>query len=236
MKTVKKGETEEHKSKKNPEKARPKEETPEDTLKREFFEFLERKGIPFIDFSVLKISRLELLGQGGFTKVYKGLFFKTPVAIREYLNINLFDGRRNDDDGVSCFTTLNEISNAMSLNFPKFNRCYGVSLNDQGSLFTVHELLESSLRNKLKDGSLTTIQQKHDIAEQILQIMLILQKSKVIHCNLKPSKFPHRFGRGSNLWLRVHKKNRGRFFRRNPVHDSTIHHNVCAAGVRPPGG
>ena len=168
------------------EKDRPKEEAPEDALKREFFQFLEQKSIPFIDFLELKISRLELLGTGGFSKVYKGLFLKNPVAIKEYLDINLFEGRQND---VSCFSILKEISKGRSLNFPKFNRCYGVSLSSQGSLFTVHDLAESSLRKKLKEGSLTTIQQKNDIAEQILQIMLTLQKRKVIHRDLKPANF-----------------------------------------------
>ena len=160
-------------------------------MKREFFQFLEQKGIPFINFLELKISRLELLGKGGFSKVYKGFYLKTPVAIKEYLDINLFEGMQNEDNdnGVSCFSILNEIFNALSLNFPKFNRCYGVSLNDQGSLFAVHDLAESSLKNKLEKHSLTTIQQKHDIAEQILQIMFMLQTRKVIHRDLKPANF-----------------------------------------------
>ena len=148
---------------------------------------MKKKSIPFIDFSELKISRPDLLGVGGSGKVYKGFFLSTPVAIKQYLNLNLFEGKQSEDD--ACFSFLNEISNVLALNFPKFNRCHGVSLNDQGDLFIVHDLAASSLGKKLKTGSLTNIQQKHDIAEQILQIMLTLNKLKAIHRNLKPENF-----------------------------------------------
>lgn len=158
-------------------------EKSEDVFKQEFLRILEQKRIPFIDFSNLKISKKDILGVGGFRKVYKGFFYHYSVAIKEY-NINLFE-LEDDDPWIS---TLNEISNSMSLNFPGLNRCYGVSLNDHGGLFTVHDLAVTSLDKKLKEGSLT-LQEKFHITEQILQIMQVLQKRKVIHCNLKPSKF-----------------------------------------------
>lgn len=157
----------------------------EEETKNEFLLNLKQKSIPFIKVSELQIFRNEDLGSGGFGRVYKGTFLKAPVAIKEYHTFNIFH-----EDQTLCESILSEISNAISLNFPKFNKCYGVSLNDQGFVCSVHELAASSLAKLLKETKGNMDRTTKDfITEQLLQIMLQLSERKVVHRDLKPANF-----------------------------------------------
>ena len=52
--------------------------------------------ISSVDISGLKINKDEILGRGSFGTVYKGLYYKLPVAVKVLHNI-LFDTKAKDD-------------------------------------------------------------------------------------------------------------------------------------------
>ena len=153
--------------------------------KQDFLDFLAKKSIPYIQYCTLTFSRTDKIGGGGFGTVYKGRFVKSWVAIKEYKH-NIHD--RNTDKAVLDYqTVISEIANTTALNFPKFNRCFGASLNSEGILYTVHELAECSLAAKLEEK--LSLKEKNEIVEQILEIMSHLYNKKVVHRDLKPENF-----------------------------------------------
>ena len=156
----------------------------EEDILNEFKELLQSKNIEIIEFSELKIFRKELLGKGGVGRVYKGKYVSSDVAIKVYFQYNLYDNFQ-DENTVEIIT---EIVNALSLKLPKVNQCYGVSINENdGTIYTVHELAGGSLTSKLKEN--LTVSEKNDLTKQILEIMTHLYKKKIVHRDLKPDNF-----------------------------------------------
>ena len=81
------------------------------------------------------------------------------------------------------------MSNSILLNFPKFNRFYGASVNDDGVIFTVHELGICNLKEKIFGKKPVDPKTKHCLTEQLLQIINQLHISKIVHRDLKPANF-----------------------------------------------
>ena len=154
-------------------------------IRQDFFKFLASKNISFIEYSQINFSRNDKIGGGGSGTVYKGLFLKSSVAIKEYIKYNIYDKKTEEDEDYQ--TLISEIAKANSLSLPKFNRCFGASLNNEGVLYTIHELAEFSLATKLKEK--LSLQEKNKISGQILEIMYHLYKKKTVHRDLKPENF-----------------------------------------------
>ena len=113
---------------------------------QDFKEMLLQKNIEIIEYSDISFSRKAQLGKGGAGKVYIGKYLVSEVAIKEYFTYNLYDDFDNEDTTY----LLVEIANALSLNIPRVNRCYGVSINEkEGLVYTVHELAVTNLKKKL---------------------------------------------------------------------------------------
>ena len=143
-----------------------------------------QKNIEIIEFSDISFSRKTQLGKGGAGRVYLGKYLSSEVAIKEYYTYNLYDDFENEDTK----DLLVEIVNALSLNIPKVNRCYGVSINEkEGLVYTVHELAFGNLKKKLQEK--LPIETKHEITKQILEIMMHLYKKKIVHRDIKPENF-----------------------------------------------
>ncbi len=108
---------------------------------------------------------------------------KSAVAIKVYSNFNIYD-QLQDNQTVDL---LKEVIGNFSLNFPKINKCYGLSIDEKGVIYSVHELATESLKDKLEKK--LNLSEKHEIVKQILSIMTYLNKKKIVHRDLKPENF-----------------------------------------------
>lgn len=136
-----------------------------------------------INFKNLSFSRKNLLGKGGVGRVYKGLYLKSDVAIKEYSNYNIFDNFQDE----KTFDILLEVVNCLTLNVPRVNKCYGIAIDDKGVVYSIHQLAACSLKEKLKQN--LNMKRKHAITNQLMEIMLHLSNKSIIHRDLKPENF-----------------------------------------------
>lgn len=151
----------------------------ESKIMEDFISILKRNNIEIIDNEKILISRKKLLGKGGNGRVYKGFFLKKEVAIKEYFSYNIYDNQQNEKNDI-----IKEFVQCLTINIPKANKFYGVFFDKNGLLYSVHELAECSLEEKLKEK--LDLKTKHDLAKQILEIMTQLSKKNIIHRDLKP--------------------------------------------------
>jgi serine/threonine protein kinase len=126
--------------------------------------------------------KIEKIGEGQYSKVYKGLFKGIEVALKK-LKIVL-----NQSDTITAKELNTEINNLIFLNSDYVPKFYGLSTkkNKKGQLryFLVFEFIKGlTLRNampKLK------MKEKLDIISQICDILTYFHEKKFIHRDLKP--------------------------------------------------
>ena len=167
-----KSEKEENNLSENKGNSQKKPDLTEEEMLMKFHSLVQEKGLKEINFKDLSFANSKQLGIGGSGRVHKGAYLETDVAIKEYIKCNLFEQEFEENNR----SLLEELQKIEKLCFPKVNKCYGICVNEKGTFFTVHELAECSLEQKLKVGKLS-IEKKHKITSQILEIMLNLAKS-----------------------------------------------------------
>lgn len=135
-----------------------------------------------IDASVIEFNRQDFIGKGSFSRVYKGKWFKSNVAIKEYISFNIYDNLDESNENM-----LNELINSLSLSFPKVIAFYGISIDrNHGYVYSINELAECSLQDKIESMG---PDEKIQITKQILEIMNYLKFKKIVHRDLKPANF-----------------------------------------------
>jgi len=85
-----------------------------ENLHETFLEYINEKHIELIDASKIVFDRRDFIGKGSFSRVYKGKWLKSDVAIKEYIRFNIYDNLDESNENM-----LNELINSLILSFPK---------------------------------------------------------------------------------------------------------------------
>ena len=145
----------------------------EDEILEQFFSLIKKKHIKVIEYKALTFSKTDIIGEGGLGIVYRGLYKNSEVAIKKY-NYNIYANFYEDKTKY----ILEEISKSLTIDIPKANKCYGFSYDDNGAVYSIHELALRSLKEKLKEK--LNLEEKNFITKQILYILILLSHQKII--------------------------------------------------------
>ena len=127
-------------------------------------------------------SKTDLLGKGGFAKVYKAsdTLLERTVALKFFIN-----------DGNDKHTLIREISKAISLEHPNLCRYYDAAIMESVNLHDETEKTEIGVMEYLDGGDLRTFINHHPsyldkLLVDVLNGLTYLHNNGIIHRDLKP--------------------------------------------------
>jgi serine/threonine protein kinase len=128
------------------------------------------------------ITRGRLIGQGGYGKVYEGVWKRSiPVALK-WLEVGLLSERDKADIMREAYI------HSCAHNHPNVCQLYGLVLQDPGECVLVMERLEQNLQQLLRDDAVVLLApQKYRLALDAANGMEHLHSKNIVHGDLKPS-------------------------------------------------
>jgi len=117
------------------------------------------------------LVRSELVGEGAFSKVWKGRWNGVDVAIKVIKNAN---------------ANLKEVELLKKLRFPHILQFFHVEKDTEGRWNIITELLPKSLKQLVADQIFLSPQRSWDYGKQIALGIQFLHKNNIVHMDLKP--------------------------------------------------
>jgi ankyrin repeat protein/tRNA A-37 threonylcarbamoyl transferase component Bud32 len=134
-------------------------------------------GSYLIEYSTLKYSVNNKLGEGGFGVVYKGEWQNIPVAIKELHLKNL------SNESLQEFKSEAEIMT--KLRFPNIVSLYGVCLEPNRYSMVMELMPLGSLYNLLHNGQALNWKIRYSISMDIATGLAYLHNKRIVHRDLK---------------------------------------------------